>query len=366
MKQLIHQKRAWLFLLLPISLFVSSMASQNSGWAEWYAMTIYPVLSKLINHISSLFPFSLMEIILIAGIVGVLFFIVRLAVRLIQKPQERKTNLVRAAASLLCALGLISFLFTLTCGINYSRHTFAQVSGLPIQPSSREELKDLCTELVQQANRLRPKVTTDHQGVTHLEDWTQAAQTAQTTMNAMEQKYPTLKSGYGTPKPVALSRLMSYCNITGVYFPFTMEANVNKDAPDYGIPATMLHELSHLRGYMREDEANFIAYLACRSSDNPLFQYSGTVLAFSYANNALYSVDADSSREIYSLLSEDVQRDFAAEKAYWKQFEGPVANTASKVNDSYLKSNRQEDGVKSYGRMVDLLLAEFRQQHTEP
>lgn len=36
---------------------------------------------------------------------------------------------------------------------------------------------------------------------------------------------------------------------------------------------------------------------------------------------------------------------------------------AAKVNDSYLKSNRQEDGVKSYGRMVDLLLADYRQRH---
>ncbi|HPW41948.1 MAG TPA: DUF3810 family protein, partial [Bacillota bacterium] len=29
-------------------------------------------------------------------------------------------------------------------------------------------------------------------------------------------------------------------------------------------------------------------------------------------------------------------------------------------NDKYLKANNQKDGVKSYGRMVDLLIAEHR------
>jgi hypothetical protein len=37
-----------------------------------------------------------------------------------------------------------------------------------------------------------------------------------------------------------------------------------------------------------------------------------------------------------------------------------VAEKADAVNNTYLKSNNQEDGVKSYGRMVDLLLAERR------
>ena len=33
---------------------------------------------------------------------------------------------------------------------------------------------------------------------------------------------------------------------------------------------------------------------------------------------------------------------------------------SNKINDTYLKANAQSDGVKSYGRMVDLLLAKYR------
>ena len=31
------------------------------------------------------------------------------------------------------------------------------------------------------------------------------------------------------------------------------------------------------------------------------------------------------------------------------------------MNDAYLRLNQQEDGVQSYGRMVDLLLAYYRE-----
>lgn len=62
------------------------------------------------------------------------------------------------------------------------------------------------------------------------------------------------------PKPVANSWLMSRAQLTG-QFTFTYEANINILAPDYTIPATICHELAHTRGFMREDEANFIAYL---------------------------------------------------------------------------------------------------------
>ena len=55
--------------------------------------------------------------------------------------------------------------------------------------------------------------------------------------------------------------------------------------------------------------------------------------------------------------------DFQYNNLYWRQFEGAVAEVSTKINDSYLKANFQNDGVQSYGRMVDLLLADYRSRH---
>ncbi len=363
MKKFISYKRSWFFLMLPISLVALYLFSLHPDWSEWYSVTLYPLFSLTINRISSIFPFSLMECILAILIVFLPVLLIRLIVQLIRNKQERKERLRRAMATLFCALGIVSLCFTLNCGLNYSRYPFAQVTGLAVRPSSTDELKALCTELAQRANQERVGIETDNQGVTILSDRNKAAETARITMNSMEKTYPTLKSGYGKPKLVMASRVMSYLNITGIYFPFTVESNVNIDAPAYNIPVTMLHELSHVRGYMREDEANFIAYLACQNSNSQVFAYSGTMLAFLYANNSLYSVDESAGKETYALLNDGARKDLAANQAYWKRFEGPVAEVASKANDTYLKANRQEDGVKSYGRMVDLLLADYRLRH---
>ena len=44
---------------------------------------------------------------------------------------------------------------------------------------------------------------------------------------------------------------------------------------------------------------------------------------------------------------------------FWDRFEGKTAEVSTKVNDTYLKAHSQTDGVLSYGRMVDLMLADF-------
>jgi hypothetical protein len=81
--------------------------------------------------------------------------------------------------------------------------------------------------------------------------------------------------------------------LTGIYSPFTIEANYNGDMTDYNIPFTLCHELSHLRGFMQEEEANFIAFLACIYSDQMEFQYSGYLSAWIYAMNELNDKDVE-------------------------------------------------------------------------
>ena len=122
----------------------------------------------------------------------------------------------------------------------------------------------------------------------------------------------------------------------------------------------MAHELAHQCGFMREDEANFIAYLACRQSDDALMRYSGYVLAYDNAISALRRVDPEAASAISLGLSAAVQRDLAGRAQHWAKYEGPVQNVSNAANDTYLKANDQADGMQSYGRMVDLLLAEQR------
>lgn len=353
--------------LIPAGILLLILAQSVPGFAEGYALTVYPVWSKGINWITSLLPFSLIEILLYLAIALALFFLIRFVVRLIRGRERRGRVLGSFLVNLGCLAGVLLFFFAVGCGVNYHRDTFAQASGLPVEPSSEEELISLCESLLEDVNSGRRLVAEDENGVMKLSfsGCQELADTVRRAYDGLESKFPTLTSGYGAPKGVLASRGMSYLDITGVFVPYTFEANVNVDVPDYSIPSTMGHELSHLRGYMREDEANFLGYLCCRESNHPDLRYSAAMTAFNYATNQLYRRDPEAAQKIFDGMSDGIRRDRAYNAAYWKQFEGRLAEASAKVNNTYLKANSQEDGVQSYGRMVDLLLADQRQKNSE-
>lgn len=354
-------KKQWFFLwLIPISAILTIFAKNNLIYAEYYSVNIYPFFVKTLGFLTSMSGKSLAELIILALIIAI---IILTAVTIIQSIKYQTLEYIKKyIQGLISFFSVMYFLFVLFCGINYYRHEFTHYSGLEIKESSEQELIALCEALIEDANEYRAKLSTDDSGTAKLSDdnFYETAQRAKNAMNRLSQEYEILEGSFSAPKAVRNSKVMSYLGITGIFFPFTFEANVNVHIPPYQIPSVMLHELVHLRGFMREDEANFIAYLAGIKSGHDDFYYSGTMLALTYSMNALYSANYDEFVKLYSLYSEDVRRDMEFSKNYWKQFETKVADIAGKVNDTYLKANNQHDGVRSYGRMVDLLLAYYR------
>jgi Protein of unknown function (DUF3810) len=152
---------------------------------------------------------------------------------------------------------------------------------------------------------------------------------------------------------------MSYLGITGIYFPFTAEANVNVVVPDSQLPFTACHELAHQGGIAPEDEANFVAYAACMRHPDADFRYSGVFNAALYALHALSGVDAARAAR-QAQWSPAVRRDLDALRAWNERYRGPAETAARAVNNAYLKTQGVDDGVRSYGRMVDLLVLERR------
>ena len=282
------------WILLPICCTILGfalliMARQLPGFAESYAGTVYPVMVSVFARIFHLIPFSAAEL-LLYGII--LFFGVSLF---------RKKARKHLASRLLILAGVLFFLYCANCGVNYYRTPFSEKEGFSVEPSSAEELRALCLYLHEklmeaeqtgavidmgktgqkETENIDAKQEEKGQGVQAEEknegekaSWDTVRdmmEEARKTMQALAEQYPSLQGYYPRPKPLCVSWILSVQQVSGIYSPFTIEANVNRDMVPYNIPFTACHELSHLRGFMREDEANFIAFLACVYSDNPVF-----------------------------------------------------------------------------------------------
>jgi hypothetical protein len=268
---------------------------------------------------------------------------------------------IRLIATPLAMASVLYALFAAGWGVAYSRLPYADAAGLTVSPVSVEELEELYTRQIDRANELRQGAQEDASGVYRTRaDAKGLLKKVGEAFDEASARYPWLGGEFGDPKPVMLSEAMNYMHISGIFVPFTFEANVNIHTPEFFVPVTACHEGAHLRGWAREDEADYIAFAVCMQSGDADFMYSGAIHGMLRAGNALAGADMGRYSALQARIGEGVRRDVQANSAHWKKYEGEVSRMQEQVNDTYLKANRQEDGIRSYGRMVDLMIAQMR------
>lgn len=439
-----HSQRVYLLVLLLdlLALAANQLAIHSSTFADAYSNYVYRVLSLGIGSVMGLLPFSVVELLLYATILFVLFDFVKQLCRAVRagagclhpapgsqaqavrasqaslahaetatnskgttsgsaetqsdEPQQKhtgaacQTHLLAAARPLRRFLGhlflLLSTLLVLyvfLCGINYHRTSFSEETGLSVTIDAHGTVYDeadliaLCDYLVTEINDTEAQLaattiqvegacigqTSETPKPSAAWLW-HAGRTGQRAMEKLGQRYRRLSGHYPFPKPILNTWILSVQQTTGIYSPFTVEANYNRDIAYYDIPFTICHELSHLRGYMQEEEANFIGVLATIGADDLYFNYSGYVSAWVYAGNALARIDSTAFATLYARINARTRQDMLYNNAYWQQFEGKPAEAHEQLNDAYLKMQGQATGVRSYGHVTDLMLEYFAKNGT--
>ena len=231
-----------------------------------------------------------------------------------------------------------------------------------------EELKALCRYLTEKVN----ETVDDSLYEARWAVWGREA------MMALGEEYAGLSGYYPRAKPVTISWILSVQQLSGIYSPFTVEANYNQEMTDYNIPHTICHELSHLRGYMREDEANFIGYLACIQSEDPFFQYAGYLSVLNYLYNDVCKLKMENpaayEEAVLAVHPVDVSKQVWEDNIFVSEEEWERINKKALIDtevvdkaadvfiDMNLKVNGVSDGKVSYSRVVRLLLQYYRGQ----
>ena len=312
---------------------------------------------RFLGRLTDVLPFSLAELLLAAAILGGLASVAVALVRMFRR-REWARQLYLIFASLLTGAAVFYGGFCLLWGVFYYGDDFMTRSGLQREKISVAQLTEVTAWYADLANEYAPLVPRDGDGVCAL-DRSAVLAASPEVYRGLEKRYPCLEGPALRAKGILCSRVMSLIDFTGFFFPFTAEANVNTDFPTCLFPATVAHELAHQRGVAKEQEANFVAVLACLDYGDPAYVYSASLLAYTHLGNALAGADPEAWKEIYSGLDPAVKRDFAANRLYWKQFETVVQDASNAVYEGFLQSYDQDLGLKSYGACVDLLVNYF-------
>lgn len=317
------------------------------------------LFKRLLARIFSLLPFSVMELMIAVVLIAVVVYIIQTVMKVISSENHLKILSRRLSLLLAMVLGIYALLCVLL-GASYNADGFQEKSGLYAQKSSVEELCEVTEYFANRLSLLSDAVERDENGI-FSEELDDIFSDSLEVYNGISGQYDFLGQPSVKPKRMIFSKIMSYFNYTGVYFPFTGEANINTDNPAMLIPATIAHEMAHQRGIASEQEANFVAVLACTLSGDPVYDYSGSLLAFINLGNALYKYDREAYYNLVATLPQNVLADMQANSEYWKQYENKASTVSEKVYDGFLKSYGQEMGVQSYGACVDLLIAYYNE-----
>ena len=292
----------------------------------------------------------LLVVLLLASIIGMIIF---------------KWNFFQWMGWVLSGVCLLWCLHTGIYGLNQYSSDLSQDIRLntTVPGDSLTPLINAATYFRDKANELSGQMERDENGNLKSAGFAHVAEQAGDGFHRLVyEKHLAVFGGVTTPvKELGWADMYTSMGISGVTMPITGEAAVNPNIPTVSLPFTICHEMGHRLGACAEEDANFLAFLACVEHEDVQFRYSAAFNAFIYCYNALYKASPSMASAVWKGMTPLAQRDVALANAHYEPYEGKVQEVADKVNDTYLKAAGQEAGVQSYGLVSDALIAWYRE-----
>ena len=353
-------------LLLPLAVLSLQLAFRFPNTIEhFYAQGLYPRIVHTFGAIGSVFPFSIAEVVLAtSALVAPVTVFMLWRSHMPCSPSIWHRLIVFVLSYGWVAAGVLASSFLILWGFHYAR--------LPLK--ARMHLSSdniLSPEILALSERSAKLTTVLHKSLAVPEKKPTSIPFSFKVLNTTIDQLFSEAQITGDPirgrtiaaKRLFSSKILSYFGISGIFIPFTGEPSINVLIPDVLLPMVVAHEKAHQRGITREGEANFVAFITCSSNKAPKYlRYSAYLFATRYllgeVSSYLSTKEFDTA---WANLSAGPQRDIQAIREFWKRYDGPASRVASEINDGYLRTFRVDEGIQSYGTVVQLLVALHRQ-----
>ncbi len=328
---------------------LTAVAPTPAGWVErLYSHQLYPLAQNAVTRVSSLVAFALFDVLLVLGVVG-------LGVwwwRSLGRAGRDGRTLGRAVGRQLFRTTVLAagayLLFVAIWGLNYRRVPLASKLDYEQSRVSPAALADLAAESIRRVNGLYgPARATGWTGLGELTTrLSPAFDRVQRRLGATRTAVP------GVPKTTVLTAYFQRAGIDGMLNPFSLEVLVNDTVLPYERPFVVAHEWAHLAGYANEAEASFVGWLTCLAG-NDQSRYSGWLYL---AQRLVPALPETARADVWAALDDGPRAHIRAIAARLDRTVPIISRNARRVYDRFLRANRVDEGIASYGLVVDLVL----------
>lgn len=309
---------------------------------RYYSRGLYPRLQSLITPLTNSLPFSLLDVLTIGLLAGVvIWWILRL-----RSPKGGRWKTLAAMFLHTAALAAVVVLaFHLLWGLNYRKEPL----------SSRLDYDDqrVGTDAIKQLKRLATERLNAEVAPLRNDPWPEEAvwrgQLEKTFKETLFELGGTVFAP-AVPKTSILNPYLQGAGIAGFTNPFGHEVIFDSALLPFEKPFLLGHEWAHLAGFADEAEAGFVGLLACLRSGLGAVRYSGWLALYDHT-------PWPAGDEPRPALAPEVVADLRAISDRIKKFESErLSKAQSRLYDRFLKANRVEAGIESYGLLVRLVL----------
>lgn len=311
----------------------------------WYGQGLFKAVRLLLDYTFGLLP--------LPGTYLLFFLLLWLIIRSVRKGRWRKIIVPKLIWRMLGILGFLFTAFYFLWGFNYGRADVTDRLSWNKEKLDKKTLVGMSEKHIAELNVLRQQ----------LDPSQYAGQTNSWKSQIRKEAYPlAARLGYDPPgrnlrarewKPVGL---LLRLGTAGFYNPLTGECNIDGGLHDLQKPFVLAHEYFHGLGVTGEGDCNFLAYVLCHDASDPFIRYSGELGFWRYLRSALYRNDPEKFGEVASLSIPEVNEDLADIEKQMDKFPDIAPRVRDKVYDTYLKSNKIEEGMASYGNVVGMVL----------
>lgn len=350
-KKIIKDSRfVWICLGLFV-IFIRSIASP-AMIEQVYSRGIFVFIRNIIDVITGIVPFALVYILFIVLVV----LLIKKIKRVFKDDRPWQTRVGSAFFSITAFIGGVIFFFLVLWGFNYGRVPIEQQMGFETNPLSLEELKmelDSTTKVIARLRTEIPNITDSAISKSFLPTALEKTMHTALVNILKENNYPTPGNVRGRilyPKGLLLR-----ISTAGVYIPFTGEGHIDAGLHPIQLPFVTAHEMSHGYGFGDEGTCNFLAFLACIHSNNPLLKYIGYFSYWRYVASNYRRYEKEKYAEFYkNIVPDGVKNDL---KAIYQEMDKypdifPVVRDA--VYNNYLKAQGIKEGIQNYSRILML------------
>ncbi len=350
--------KSWSWVLLIVFTILIKWASWYPGWVERnYSLGIYPAIAKTQRFLFGWIPFSIGDLFYAFLGLVIIFRTARFFKFLFQKKLTRRYFMIAMQQGIFFILFVYVF-FNLLWGLNYNRKGIARQLDLDVKKYSLADL-DTLTSIMQSRVNTYAAIVTEAQRDSFDKKRT-LFNAATMAYKEAEKKYPFLSYSPKSIKPSLFSYLGNYLGFQGYYNPFSGEGQVNTTVPRFLEPYVTTHEIAHQLGYGRENEANFVGFLACRNFESSAFRYSVYYDMYHYAVGEIYRRDTLMALSYEKKLHPQVVKDQQAYRDFYNKYKNPVEPIIMWGYGHFLKANNQPAGKRSYNEVVLWLIAYYK------